>query len=127
VVGRVTILRDISARRHGQEAIQASEERFRLLVEGVQDYAIYLLDPEGRVTTWNMGAERIKGYTAAEVLGRPFSHFFPPDEQARDTPARLLKQAARGGHYVGEGWRVRKDGSQFWASVVITPLWDVHG
>jgi PAS domain S-box-containing protein len=122
VAGRVAAVRDISARKQAETALRASEERFRLLVEGVQDYAIYLLDPEGRIATWNTGAERIKGYTAAEVLGRPFSRFFPPDEQARGTPARLLAQAVREGHYVGEGWRVRKDGSQFWASVVITAL-----
>jgi PAS domain S-box-containing protein len=127
VVGRVAVVRDISARKHAEVALRASEERFRFLVEGVQDYAIYLLDPEGRIVTWNIGAERIKGYTAAEVLGRPFSRFFPPDERARGTPARLLEQAARDGHYVGEGWRVRKDGSQFWASVVITALREADG
>jgi PAS domain S-box-containing protein len=88
---------------------------------------IYLLDREGRIATWNTGAERIKGYTAAEVLGRPVSRFFPPDEQARGTPARLLAQAAREGHYVGEDWRIRKDGSRFWASFVITALHDAHG
>ena len=126
VVGRVTVLRDISARKRAQAMLRASEERFRLLVEGVQDYAIYLLDPEGRVTTWNTGAERIKGYRAADILGESFSRFFPPDAQARGTPARLLEQTARDGHYVGEGWRVRRDGSQFWASVVITALWDAH-
>jgi PAS domain S-box-containing protein len=122
VAGRVATVRDISARKQAEATLRASEERFRLLVEGVQDYAIYLLDPEGRITTWNTGAEHIKGYTAAEVLGRHFSRFFPPDERARGTPARLLTQAVREGHYVGEGWRVRKDGSQFWASVVITAL-----
>jgi PAS domain S-box-containing protein len=127
VVGRVAVVRDISARTRARAALRASEERFRLLVEGVQDYAIYLLDPEGRIVTWNTGAGRIKGYTAAEVLGRPFHHFFPPDEQARDTPAKLLAQAVRDGHFVGEGWRVRKDGSQFWASVVITALHGVSG
>ena len=122
VAGRVVAVRDISGRKQAEAALRASEERFRLLVEGVQDYAIYLLDPEGRIATWNTGAERIKGYAAAEVLGRPFSRFFPPDEQARGTPARLLERAVREGHFVGEGWRVRKDGSQFWASVVITAL-----
>jgi PAS domain S-box-containing protein len=127
VVGHVTIVRDISARRRAVEVLRASEERFRLLVEGVQDYAIYMLDPEGRVTTWNTGVERIKGYTAPDILGEPYSRFFPPEEQARGTPARLLEQATREGHYVGEGWRVRKDASQFWASVVITALRDAHG
>jgi PAS domain S-box-containing protein len=127
VVRRVAVVRDISARKQAETALRASEERFRLLVDGVQDYAIYLLDPDGRITTWNTGAERIKGYTAAEVLGRPFRQFFPPEEQARGTPARLLAQAAEDGHYVGEGWRVRQDGSQFWASVVITPLREADG
>jgi PAS domain S-box-containing protein len=127
VVGRVAVVRDISGRKHAEAALRASEERFRLLVDGVQDYAIYLLDTEGRIVTWNTGAERIKGYTAAEVLGRPFHRFFPPDERARGTPARLLAQATRDGHYVGEGWRVRKDGSQFWASVVITALREADG
>jgi len=127
VVARVTVVRDVSARKQAEAALHASEERFRLLVEGVHDYAIYLLDPEGHVITWNTGAERIKGYTAAEILGEPFSRFFPTDKQARGTPAALLEQTARDGHYVGEGWRVRQDGSQFWASVVITALRDAHG
>jgi PAS domain S-box-containing protein len=103
VVARVTVVRDISARQQAEAALHASEERFRLLVEGVHDYAIYLLDPEGHVVTWNTGAERIKGYTAAEILGEPFSRFFPPDEQARGAPVALLEQTARDGHYVGEG------------------------
>jgi PAS domain S-box-containing protein len=127
VVRRVAVVRDISARKQAETALRASEERFRLLVDTVQDYAIYLLDPDGRIATWNTGAARIKGYTAAEVLGRPFSRFFPPEERSRGTPARLLAQAARDGHYVGEGWRVRKDGSRFWASVVITALYEADG
>jgi PAS domain S-box-containing protein len=108
-------------------ALQASEERFRLLVEGIQDYAIFLLDTEGRVASWNAGAERISGYRAEEILGQPFSCFFPPAEQARGIPASLLAQAARDGHYVGEGWRVRQNGLCYWASVVITALRDAKG
>lgn len=127
VVRRVVVVRNISARKQAETVLRASEERFRLLVESVQDYAIYLLDPEGRIVTWNMGAERIKGYAAAEVLGRPFQQFFPPDERERGTPARLLAQAARDGHAVGEGWRLRKDGSLFWASFVLTALHAAHG
>jgi PAS domain S-box-containing protein len=127
VVGRLAVVRNISSRRRAETALQASEERFRLLVEGVQDYAIYQLDIEGRVASWNAGAERIKGYRAKEILGQSFSRFFPPEEQARGTPASLLEQAARDGHYVGEGWRVRQDGSRFWASVVITALYSAKG
>ena len=103
VVWCVAVVRDISARMQRRAALRTSEERFRLLVEGVQDYAIYLLDSEGRIVTWNTGAERIKGYTAAEVLGRPFHRFFPPDEQARGTPAnapgtgRAQRALCRGG------------------------------
>lgn len=127
VLGRVAVLRHVGARNRAQASVQAGEERFRLLVEAVQDYAIFLLDPGGRVATWNLGAERIKGYPAAEIIGEFFGRFFPPEEQARGTPARLLEQATREGHYVGEGWRVRRDGTRFWASVVITPLRDADG
>jgi PAS domain S-box-containing protein len=127
IVRRLAVVRNISSRRHAETALQASEERFRLLVEGVQDYAIYQLDIEGRVASWNAGAERIKGYRMEEIIGQPFSRFFPPADQARGTPASLLAQAARDGHYVGEGWRVRQDGSLFWASVVITALYDAKG
>ncbi len=103
------------------------EERFRLLVEGVRDYAIYLLDPQGQITSWNLGAERIKGYTAAEILGQHFSIFFPPEEVQTGKPARELEQAAAAGKYEEEGWRLRKDGSRFWASVLITALRDQTG
>src|SRR5579871_1714322 len=103
------------------------EERFRLLVEGVRDYAIFLLDPQGRITSWNCGAERIKGYTAAEILGQDFSLFFPPEDVQAGKPARELEQAAAVGKYEEEGWRLRKDGSRFWASVLITALRDQTG
>ncbi len=109
------------------ESIEQSEERFRLLVEGVKDYAIFMLDPQGRVASWNAGAERIKGYTAEEVLGRHFALFYPPEAVATGWPERELEMARAEGRFEDEGWRLRKDGSLFWANVVITALWDDHG
>jgi PAS domain S-box-containing protein len=104
-----------------QESLRQSEERFRLLVESVKDYAIFMLDPEGRILTWNAGAERIKGYRADEIIGQHFSRFYPPE--AGDFPAHELRVAAAEGRFEDEGWRVRKDGSRFWANVVITALY----
>jgi PAS domain S-box-containing protein len=100
------------------------EERFRLLVEGVKDYAIFMLDPEGRIATWNAGARKIKGYEAAEIIGRHFSVFYPPDAIAVNWPQRELELAVKEGRFEDEGWRLRKDGSRFWANVVITALYD---
>src|SRR5215210_3701497 len=105
------------------ESLRPSEEQFRLLVEGVKDYAIFMLDPEGRVASWNTGAESIKGYQAQEIIGRHFSVFYPPEAIARGWPEHELEVAQREGRYEEEGWRVRKDGSTFWANVVITPLY----
>lgn len=105
----------------------AAPEQFRLLVESVHDYAIYLLDPGGRVVTWNPGAERIKGYTAGEIMGRHFSVFYPPEDVAAGKPARELAEAERLGRFEDEGWRRRKDGSVFWASVTITAVHDEEG
>ncbi len=102
--------------------LRTSEERFRLLVEGVRDYAIFLLDPAGRVTSWNQGAERIKGYRAEEIVGRHFSTFYQADDVAAGEPARALRVAEQQGRFEAEGWRVCKDGSRFWASVIITAL-----
>jgi len=110
-----------------EAALKQSEERFRLLVEGVQDYAIYSLDPQGVITSWNVGARRIKGYTAAEIIGRNFSTFYTREDIERSLPAKVLQIAREEGHYAGEGWRVRKDGSRFWSSVVVTPLRDASG
>jgi len=104
-----------------------SERRFRLLVEGVVDYAIYMLDPSGIVTNWNAGAERIKGYAPAEIIGQHFSRFYTDADRNNGKPARALKIARESGHYVEEGWRVRKDGSFFWASVIIDPIRDDDG
>ncbi len=107
--------------------LRQSEERFRLLVESVKDYAIFMLDPRGIVATWNVGAERIKGYKASEIIGQSFEKFYPPDVVAAGTCAHELDVAAREGRFEEEGWRVRKDGSRFWASVVITALRDEAG
>jgi PAS domain S-box-containing protein len=108
-------------------ALRLSEERFRLLVEGVEDYAIYSMDPQGVITSWNAGAHRIKGYTAQEIIGQNFSRFYTPEDVKQNLPAKVLQSARDTGHYVGEGWRVRKDGSRFWSNVVVTALRDDTG
>jgi PAS domain S-box-containing protein len=105
-----------------EQLLDWSEERFRLLVEGVTDYAIFILDPQGYVQTWNVGAERIKGYRSQEIIGQHFSCFYEPDARARGWPGEILHKAQTLGRYEDEGWRVRKDGSRFWANVVITAL-----
>ena len=104
-----------------------SERRFRLMVESVVDYAIFMLDPRGHIASWNPGAERIKGYSAAEIIGEHFSRFYPPEEIARGRPQRALELASREGRFADEGWRLRKDGSPFWASVVISAVRDEQG
>lgn len=112
--------------RAREQAVRDSEERFRLVVEQVRDYGIFALDPDGIVASWNLGAERIKGYEAADILGQHFSRFYPPE--TRDfLPATMLRRAMEAGTAEDEGWRVRKDGSRFWANVVITALRDEHG
>lgn len=110
-----------------ESALQRSEERFRRLVEGVQDYAIYSMDPSGIITSWNAGARRIKGYTADEIIGQHFSRFYTPEDLERNLPATVLRTAREEGHFEGEGWRVRKDGSRFWCNVVVTPLRNDRG
>ena len=123
----VSAIRDVTERRQIQEALRLSEERFRRLVDEVKDYAIFMLDPEGKVKTWNEGAERIKGYSADEIIGRNFSCFYSSEDVERGKPEEQLKIAAREGRSEDDGWRIRKDGSRFWASVVITALHDPDG
>lgn len=121
------VTRDLSERRRHEEMLRSSEERFRLLVEGVQDYAIFLLDPDGRVASWNIGAQRSKGYLPEEVIGRHFSIFYPPELVESRWPDQELTKALEVGRFEDEGWRVRKDGTRFWANVIITALHDSRG
>ena len=107
--------------------VLGNEESFRLLVDSIQDYAIVMLDPEGHVVSWNPGAERIKGYRTEEIIGKHFSCFYPPEALQRNLPEQELKTAAKEGRFEDEGWRVKKDGSSFWANVILTALRDKDG
>jgi PAS domain S-box-containing protein len=152
LIGAVSVLVDITERKQAEEAVKqlndtleqrveqrselikqtftelhASEERFRLLVQGVADYAIFMLDPNGFVTNWNAGAARIKGYTAAEIVGHHFSRFYVEEDQQTRLPQTALETARRTGKYEAEGWRARKDGTRFWANVVIDAIHDEDG
>jgi PAS domain S-box-containing protein len=118
---------DITDRREAEASLRASEERLRLLVGSVRDYAIYMLDADGHVRSWNAGARHIKGYTEAEILGRHFSRFYTPEDVAAGRPAAALRAAVTDGKFEEENWRVRKDGSHFWANVVITAVRDDRG
>jgi PAS domain S-box-containing protein len=123
--GKVT--RDMTRRREAEQMLQSSREIFQLLVSSVRDYAIFMLDPEGRVATWNTGAERIKQYKPSEIIGRHFSTFYPEEDVRNGKPAWELDVARKEGSVEDEGWRVRKDGTRFWANVVITALYDDQG
>jgi PAS domain S-box-containing protein len=124
LIGFAEITRDITERVKVADALKESERHFRLLVSGVTDYALYMLDPNGIVTNWNAGGQRIKGYSPGEIIGRHFSRFYSDADQAAGRPARALRLALENGRYEEEGWRVRKDGTFFWASVVIDPIRD---
>jgi len=127
LVGFGKVTRDLTEHRRAELALHRSEERSRLFIEAVQDYAIFMLDPEGRVSSWNLGAERIKGYKALEIIGQHFSRFYPDEDVRKRKPAWELEVAAREGRFEDEGWRVRKDGSRFWANVIITAVRDSAG
>ena len=127
LLGYAKITRDVTERRKAEEALRESEQRFRLLVQGVTDYAIYMLSPEGVVTNWNVGAERIKGYSYNEIVGQHFSRFYTDEDRLAGVPVRALGTAAEAGRYESEGWRVRKDGTRFWAHVVVDAVRDEGG
>jgi PAS domain S-box-containing protein len=127
VVGFAKITRDLTERRAVEETLRQSQEQFRLLVQGVTDYAIYLLDKNGHVSSWNPGAQRIKGYEPDEIIGQHFSGFYTEADRKNGQPQRALATAAREGRFEKEGWRVRKDGTTFWAHVIIDPIRDDGG
>ncbi|NBB60884.1 PAS domain S-box protein [Pseudomonas sp. ODNR1LW] len=122
LLGFAKITRDLTDRKMAEETLKQSEQQFRLLVQSVTDYAIYMLAPDGRVTNWNLGAQRIKGYLPEEVIGRHFSMFYTPEDQAAGLPAWALEIATREGRFENKGWRVRKDGTRFLAHVVVDPI-----
>ena len=126
-VGFTVVVRDLTARRLADEALQESEQRFRLIVQSIKDYGIFMLDPLGYIVSWNPGAERLKGYTADEIIGKHFSIFYPQDDLDTRKPERELQVASKVGRFEDEGWRLRKDGTRFWANVIITALHNEAG
>jgi PAS domain S-box-containing protein len=124
MIGFAKITRDVTERKQASEKLLQSERQFRFLVQGVTDYAIYMIGPTGLITSWNAGAQRIKGYTAAEAIGTHFSRFYTPEDSLDGLPERALATALQSGRFEREGWRVRKDGSRFMAHVVIDPIYD---
>jgi PAS domain S-box-containing protein len=127
IIGFAKITRDLTERKAAEQVLHRSEEQFRLLVQGVSDYAIYLLDLEGNITSWNLGAQRIKGYFANEIIGQHFSRFYTDDDRAAGLPELALETVRKQGRFEKEAWRVRKDGSRFWAHVIIDPIRDDEG
>ncbi len=127
LIGFAKVTRDMTQEREAQQALIESERRFRLLVQGVVDYAIFMVGPDGLVSNWNVGAQNIKGYAAEDIVGQHISRFYTAEDQAAGTPFRALEIAATQGRYEAEGWRVRQDGSRFWASVVIDAVHDDDG
>ena len=127
LVGFAKVTRDITHKREAEQALYESEQRFRLLVQGVKDCAIFMLDPDGHITNWNPGATAIKGYSESEIVGQHFSVLYTAEDRAAGEPARSLQIALTEGKYESEGWRVRKDGTRFWASVLIDPIRDTTG
>jgi len=127
ITGFAKVTRDLTARRHAEEELRQSTEIFQLLVSSVRDYAIFMLDPNGNIATWNKGAERIKGYKPEEIIGSHFSRFYSEEDKANHKPERELEIARAEGSVEDEGWRLRKDGTRFWANVVITAVFDRSG
>lgn len=118
---------DVTDRKHTERILRDSEQRLRLLIESVQEYAIFQLDPDGNVVSWNAGAQRMKGYDSTEIIGKHFSVFYPQEDLSNDKPREILTRAAEFGQTKDEGWRIRKDGSRFWANVVVIALRDPKG
>ncbi|RYP48151.1 hypothetical protein DL770_011230 [Monosporascus sp. CRB-9-2] len=124
LIGFGTVISDMSDKKAAHDAVLKSERNFRLLVQGVTDYAIFMLSTDGHITSWNAGARRIKGYTEAEIIGSHFSRFYTPEDVAAGVPFRGLETARRDGRFEAEGWRVRCDGSRFFAHVIIDAIYE---